>query len=511
MRPVVLILLLACVSVIVVPALAGWEELAVPPPLEENAVWMRPDYSRSPEPALKAPDLEYMEYTRSLPQGEYQICFYSDDSLPIGHGFIKILFPDGTMHGFGFYPPETGLWGRFFNSPGKMERDNTHEWDWKICYKVNRSTAVTALDTARAWRFGTYHLFDSNCVHFVDHVANQTGLAVAPNGTPERPGTLATGISQLPGAIKNANKDKTREMVFDPMTGTWMREDEQRAAARLRGKTARPDTAGPGMPLIGSRIETPDDLKNLVNGKVAAVPADLQKLAADKRVLLVVTGDGGERNTIGFTFLGTTVTGVEPGVEKPDYRVYATDQALTRIFAAEDPVTTYRTALGRGEIRIEPAAPADMALIGGSGFLNKASLLLTPSPFLIRKGEQKDLALNGKTYTLLRPMNILLQEKGSTDATVISSDGAAQGYTTTGIVRAITLSPQKHTTASGVYTRPATGIGDLAVAGFGLPDDQKIVTPSPAESAVLYTLQGGADPAHLVAGGAGFAYGYGEA
>jgi hypothetical protein len=479
-------------------------------------------YKVNKDVVINENDRAFVRYVNDLPEGEYQVWIYADDSGGIGtkefcgHGFIKVRRPGGVLEGYGFYPSSgSGIMG----IEGMIDNDTYHKWDYKVGYTVNKTTYVNVLWEVRYWRTYYYDLFLQNCVHFVNRVSsilNEAGYD-APSGsgmTGTRPGVLADNIRDTPGSFKNLNADKTRDatLMKGPL-GTWVPDPSvyrpQSPAVPAAGESA----PGSGETSCCPLMESLDDLECGASQKVADVPEDIRKMAEDKPVLLMVDLEPGvrirsgeTRDTLGVVIRDSRVSMGQP-VTNPGYNVYVKDRALKEIFEAKDPVALYRTALARGDIRIQPTAPGDMVLVGGAGLLNKVSLLFTPPPYMIRAGEEKELTLSGTSFTLFRPKNtILLQEKGSSSATVINSDGATQGFTTPGTARVITFSPLAHTPISGVYMHPVDEIRNKAQAGFLVPDDVRVVPPT--GGMIPCTLQGGADPAHLVAGGAGFTNGY---
>jgi hypothetical protein len=482
-----------------------------------------PDYSRTKEPALVLNDDGFTQYLNDLPLGEYILCFYADTTSRTGHGFIKIRFPNGVTHGFGFYPSPTGFepYRLFDLKTGMIDTtDIRNEWTAKVCYKINKYQAQAVLSVVHAYRYAPYHLFTNNCVHFVNAVAKAADLPqISGTDTMTRPGNLYENIKQQPGSVENTNRNKKLEMTQDP-SGKWVQVPPSKGTGipdpvqvNEESKSPQPvqNEIGSARPSKNS-IQTPQGLINTVNEKVGMLPSDLQKMIDNRRVLVVMTGEKGDPqlSPVGFTFRGTTLADVGSGVDNPDYRVSATARAVDSLFSAQDPVTTFRSALARGDVQIQPSAPGDMALIGGAGFLNKVSLLMSPSQYQLKVGQQKDVTISGTGYTLLRPKNIiLLQKKDSNDATVINSAGATQGYTTAGTARVITLSTQDHSIASGVYTSPAEDIGGAAQGSFAVPDSFRPGTGPAITDPSAATLQGGADAAHLIAGGAGFLNGYG--
>lgn len=484
--------------------------------------WWPEDYSDTNEQALVLDGDTFVQYLNDLPLGEYTLCFYVDTKSLTGHGFIKLRFPDGSTHGFGFYPSPGGKFIQepfrlFDNMAGFIDpQDIKTNWTAKVCYKINKYQAQAVLSTVNAYRFAPYHLLTNNCIHFVNAVAKAADLPqISGTDTMTKPGNLYENIKKQPGSVENTNKDDQKEMAQDP-TGAWVpwngynipspQQVQEKSASQ---QTVKNEIGTPGPAKKG--IETPQGLMNSVNEKIGMLPADLQKMIDNRRVLVVMAGDKGDPqlSPVGFTFRGSALADVEPGVDNPDYRVYATARAVDSLLSAQDPVATFRSALARGDIQIQPSAPGDMALIGGAGFLNKVSLLMSPSPYNLKVGQQKDVTIGGSISTLLRPKNIiLLQKKDSNDATVVNSDGATQGYTTAGTVRVISLSPQDHSMASGVYTSPAADIRAGAQSGFAMPDSFRPGTGQAITDPSACTLQGGADAAHLIAGGAGFLHGY---
>ena len=484
-----------------------------------------PDYDRAPDPVVNNDDAKYDDFISNLPDGNYVICVYADDPwVGVGHGFIKIWWPDGSYRvGYGFYPADED---HKTSGPGEMvTRDNGHEWDYKHCQQVNRSTVIGVFNLTRAWRNKWYNLFTNNCCHYVNDVLNVTGSTITATGTTgTRPGVLGGNIKGTPGYVENTNEDKTAEMVYDPATGRWIPEPAKRADRKKTLPIATPSPVGTpsgdvadvtGQTHVSSLIESPDDIRNLVDRQFASVPADIQDMAADSKILIVIddyppppAGVAGPGNTLALTFAGTELSAVDPTVAGPDYEVYIKNSAFNELFVAGDPVATYRTALARGDIRIESADAGEGLALAGAGLINKAALIFSPPPYLIGVGQQRDVVMNGRPYQLSRPKNIiLLQEAGMPYTTVINSNGATQGYTSPGTTRVISVSQQYHTPVSGVYRVTPYELQQRAAEMFNVPAGYPQGTASdPAQ----YTLAGGGGNAMLITGGAGFAAGYGR-
>lgn len=484
-----------------------------------------PDYGKNPDPVLNNDDAKYNDFVTNLPDGNYVICVYANDPwVGVGHGFIKIWWPDGTNRiGYGFYPADED---HKTSGPGEMgNKDNGHEWQYKHCQQVNRSTVIHVFNVTRAWRNNWYNLFTQNCCHYVNDVMNVTGSSItASSYSGTRPGNLGSNIKSVPGYVENTNEDQTAEMVWDPATGKWIPEPAKRADRRKTRPIAVPTPIGTpaadiapvtGGTVIGSLIESPDDIQNLIDRQFASVPADIQDMAADSRILIVIddypappAGVAGAGNTLALTFAGTELSAVDPTVAAPDYKVYIKNGVFNELFVAGDPVATYRTALGRGDIRIESADAGEGLVLAGAGMVNKAALILTPPPYLIAVGQERDVFMNGKPYQLSRPKNIiLLQEAGMPYTTVINSNGATQGYTSPGTTRAISVSRKYHTPVSGVYRTTPYELQQRAAEMFNIPAGFPQGTASDPSQ---YMLAGGGGNALLVAGGAGFAAGYGR-
>lgn len=452
--------------------------------------------SKSQGTVLYGNDEEFNNYVNNLPQsGEYEICIYADTE-GIGHGFIKIRPPGGVLDGYGFGP---NGWNPFYTD-GVILDDTKHVWNSKICYFVNKDTYVKALQTIRQWRNKTYTLLNTNCVAFVNAVVNATGIPVPP--TSVGPYTLHENIRVRNTSVKNTNTDKEKEMVKNS-SGNWVPEPPENDSSPAN-QTA----------LSKNSLCSPDDLQETINQQVGAIPAEIKSMIENKQVLLTIEYDqaqwqvaGRHSDTLGMVFQGTQVTKIDQTVDNPDIMVYAKVRAINDIFMTKDPMVTYRMGLARGDIRIVHSSTAQNILISGAGLLNKVGALISPSQYLIKTGEQRDIKIGGKPYVLSRPGNIiLLQDKTQPYATVINSDGAPQGYTTPGTAQVIKISSKGHSPNSGVYMNPIPAIQRLALNRFSIPYGNQVARQ--ASQATQYTMQGRASNAKLILGGVGFAYGY---
>lgn len=453
------------------------------------------------DPVLDGNDEEFNNYVNNLPQsGEYEICIYADTE-GIGHGFIKIRPPGGEFKGYGFGP---NGWNPFYTD-GIIVDDTDHVWNSKICYFVNKDTYVKALQTIREWRNKTYTLQQTNCVAFVNAVVNATGIPAPSGGLGiPRPGALDENIRLRNNSVKNTNTDKSKEMVKDS-SGKWVPEPPENDSSQAN-QTA----------LSKNSLCSPDDLQETINQQVGAIPAEIKSMIENKQVLLTIEYDqaqqqvaGRRSDTLGIVFQGTQVTKIDQTVDNPDIMVYAKVRTISDIFMTKDPMVTYRMGLARGDIRIVHSSTAQNILISGAGLLNKVGALISPSQYLIKTGEQRDIEIGRKPYVLSRPGNIiLLQDKTQPYATVINSDGAPQGYTTPGTAQVIKISSKGHSPNSGVYMNPIPAIQRLALNRFSIPYGNLVARQ--ASQATQYTMQGRASNAKLILGGVGFAYGYGR-
>jgi hypothetical protein len=483
---------------------------------------------KDPDPVMSSDDQRYHDFIANLPdRDDYEVGLYAEDpSWDIGHGFIKARIPpDGDLIGYGFYPVGgKERWyspGGILGVDGKIGRDWEHAWNAKVVYKVNRSTFIEIMHKTRQWKKAWYTLGDNNCVSFVYEIAKiigETGQQVPVPGADDyidRPGNLATAIKRTHNSVVNSNSDKKWEMKPDSDGDLWVSAGPP--TQKVRGNGDGIDVpAVPAVPEVSrTALETPDDLQKLINDRVGQVPADIQHMAENKRVLLTVTPDPAMQDkvgsqTLGIVFTGTRVSSIDASVDNPDYKVTAKDRALRQILDANDPVLSYRTAIARGDVQITPTGVGENALLSVGGIANKIGLLASPPPYLIKVGDQRDITLDGKPYSILRPKNIiLLQEKDKPFATVINSDGITQGYSTAGTAQVIRLSTQQHSLASGVYGDTANDIRTSATSQFVVPQGIGVFSTPAKTSSVPYTVQGGANNAALITGGAGFSYGYG--
>jgi hypothetical protein len=434
-------------------------------------------------PVLDLTDAAYNNWKNNLPPGnDYEICLYSDTE-GIGHGFIKFKAPNDKWRGVGFYPGSLNV----ICGQGSMGDDTGHVWNHKRCYKGSREQFIRVLDKAREWRNKTYYLGWQNCISFVKDIIAVMGIPgiIVPIPTP---GLLDDNLKM--GGVENTNRQKSGEMVLDA-SGNWVpagQTDNQTAAAPTRAAACDPDV-----------------IRQTVNQNAASMPREVASLVRDQRVQFTVqTMDLGTQQ-MGFVMQGTQVAQMTPTVDNPTVRVYTNDRTIQELFLAKDPLEAGRAALARGDIRIETNDPAQNAVLMGGGLLNRLGLLLQPPRYAIGVGQTRNVVINGQPSVLIRPRNvIMLHPVGSEDATVINTVGVTQGFSSLSAMRTISLSHQSHSPTSSVFTRPARLIITSAPSNFAPPP----FYARQAMQARQYTMAGGARSSALLAGGAGFAYGF---
>jgi hypothetical protein len=120
----------------------------------------------------------------STARADPSICVYFEDRAAIpprtGHSFVQLLPDSGPDAGkkdliYGFHP--TNDWA-FLDSKGKVVKEPSHGWTWKICYPVsptnyNKAQSAVRADIARP---PNYKLLYYNCTDWSYKVGRAAGL-----------------------------------------------------------------------------------------------------------------------------------------------------------------------------------------------------------------------------------------------------------------------------------------------------------------------------------------------
>ena len=149
-------------------------------------------------------------------ESPYQIIFYAEGRVVSdetghfnlsGHGFVQLI--SNVDPGKGNYNQVYGLHpaGNIFSSPGIIESDNLHPWDWRISFPVTFDQYRLAADFIynQVRQPDYYDLLSrdgvgENCVSWISQLADTVGLQL-PNfvdvfGAPD-PNTLANSLAQI--------------------------------------------------------------------------------------------------------------------------------------------------------------------------------------------------------------------------------------------------------------------------------------------------------------------------
>lgn len=91
----------------------------------------------------------------------------------------------------------------------------------------------------------------------------------------------------------------------------------------------------------------------IYNSGVANAPEVVKALLGDERIQVEITGADGTALMAGLeTENAVIVNAVEGEIEDPTIVVEATEDAITRIYEADDPVTAFEEAKNEGEISV---------------------------------------------------------------------------------------------------------------------------------------------------------------
>lgn len=147
----------------------------------------------------------------------------------VGHAFVAFDESNGDRYTYGHYPGRLGLPSDWKPQIAgcTVHPDTTHApcVDMQVHYSLNQAEYRKALDFAQAWCIASppYHLFNSNCTTFVEHVVKAAGKSI-----PSSRGKVAGGVKEAdnPNTLFEANLSQAdnaiwRERVNGAFTGQY--------------------------------------------------------------------------------------------------------------------------------------------------------------------------------------------------------------------------------------------------------------------------------------------------
>ncbi len=160
-----------------------------------------------------------------------------------GHAFVTWGFLKGkdsvaAAHTLGFFPSEHGNLGAALtkNRPGHVVRgffeNSSRQKIRQLVVEVDESAWLASLDSARAWDGRGYNLLRSNCVAFMDVIAEVAGLE-----TPDAKAAL--GLPRTPvryvSKLLNANSERASLgfRVFDLENGVCTSDFQEPSFERM--------------------------------------------------------------------------------------------------------------------------------------------------------------------------------------------------------------------------------------------------------------------------------------